>query len=167
MESTTSIPPEFIIKMIRKRGGRDIGKGLGMLINWAEAHQDRTLIHRSIRFTGDVVSALKKAMPEVDPELIGSMVAALTDLWETGQTLDKELKKLAKLRLPQDRERLRDTLVWLDAIQVDMASYWIREVRRDLPRLLDALNRQERNGGPKPRKKLTTRRVAHPSKTRE
>jgi hypothetical protein len=146
MVASTVAPPESIVNMLSKRRGRDVAKGVGMLINWAEVDRDRALVQRSVRFTSDIISALKKAMPNLNPELIGNAVAALTDLWETGQTFDKEMKKLTKLRLPQDRQQLRDTLIWINAIQVDMASYWIQEVRRNMPKLLKALDQQERSG---------------------
>ena len=90
------------------------------------------------------IQTLTTALPATDPELIGGIFANLLDLWETGQKLDKELRKLKKLRLPKDRETLRSTLQWIDAIQLDMASYWIDEIKKDLPKLLKALDKLER-----------------------
>src|SRR5690348_17690211 len=106
METSAIAPPESVVNKLSKRRGRDVARGAGMLINWAEAHRDRALAQRSIRLTSDIIANLKKAMPNLNSELIGTVVAALTDLWETGQKLDKEMKKLAKLRLPQGREQL-------------------------------------------------------------
>jgi hypothetical protein len=91
------------------------------------------------------IRVVKEALPNTDPELIGGFFAHLLDLWETGQKLDRELQKLTKLNFPRDRERLRDTLLWIEAIQVDMASFWIGEVKRDMPTLLKALDRLERS----------------------
>jgi hypothetical protein len=89
-----------------------------------------------------IIPILRSALPATEPEVIGGICADLFDLWETGQKLDKELKKLTTLRFPRDQQRLRDTLVWIDAIQLDMASYWIGEVRKDLPKLFKALDRR-------------------------
>ena len=104
------------------------------------------------------ISVLKKALPDTDPELIGGICAHLFDLWETGQTLDKRLKEICKLGFPQDKERLRDALIWIEAIQLDMASFWIGEVKKDLPKLLEALDRLER----KPRPGKQKRQMAKP-----
>jgi hypothetical protein len=101
------------------------------------------------------IRTLKTALPDTDPELIGGFFANLLDVWETGQKLEQELKKLKKLRLPRDHEALRNVLLWIDAIQVDMASYWIGEVKRDLPKLLRALDRHE--GGKTPRRQKQRR----------
>jgi hypothetical protein len=101
------------------------------------------LIQRSLYLMRIAIRVVKEALPDTDPELIGGFFADLLDLWETGQKLDKELHNLTKLRFPQDRERLRDILSWISAIQIDMASYWIGEVRKDLPKLLRALDRLE------------------------
>ena len=92
---------------------------------------------------GRAIRVVKKALPDTDPELVGGFYADLLDLWETGQKLDKELHNLTKLRFPQDRERLRHILLWISAIQIDMASYWIGEVKKDLPKLLTALDKLE------------------------
>ena len=90
------------------------------------------------------IRVVKEALPNTDPELIGGFFANLLDLWETGQKLDKELHKLTKLRFPQDRERLREVLIWVSANQMDMASYWTAEVKKDLQKLLAALDKLER-----------------------
>ncbi len=90
------------------------------------------------------IETVKAALPGTDPALIGGVLANLFDLWETGQTLDKKLRKLGKLRLPRDRQSLRNVLQWVEAIQLDMASYWISEIRKDLPEILSALDKLER-----------------------
>jgi hypothetical protein len=99
------------------------------------------------------IRTLKTALPNTDPELIGAFFANILDLWETSQELEGELQKLKKLRFPRDQEALRSVLLWIDAIQVDMASYWIGEVKRDLPKLLKALDGQERSVIPSRQKK--------------
>jgi hypothetical protein len=52
---------------------------------------------------------------------------------------------LKTLRLPQDRETLRNSLLWVDAIQLDMASYWIGKVKKELPKLFKAIDKWEHN----------------------
>jgi hypothetical protein len=112
-----------------------------------KAQRDK-LIEQSLLLMRKAICVVKEALPDTDPEVIGGFFADLLDLWETGQKLDKELHNLTKLRFPQDRERLRDILIWISAIQVDMASYWIGEVKKDLPRLLRALDKLERRPRP-------------------
>ena len=104
-------------------------------------------MEKSLQLMRTATRVFKEALPETDPELIGGFFADLLDLWETGQKLDKELLKLQELRLPEDRERLRDILIWISAIQVDMASYWIDQIRKDLPKLMRELDKLE--GKPK------------------
>ncbi len=143
MRAQLAAPPEAAIKVLSKPKGNDVSKAVDTVLSWAASENDHALVQRSVRLMRIVIRALKTALPDTDRELIGGICADLFDLWETGQKLDKELKKLAKFRFPRDRQRLRDTLVWIDAIQLDMASYWIGEVRKDLPKLFKALDQQE------------------------
>jgi hypothetical protein len=113
------------------------------------------------------IRAVQEALPDTAPELIGGILAGLLDLWETGQKLDKELQRLTEFRFPQDRELLRDVLIWVSAIQIDMASCWIGQVKSDLPKLLRELDRFEnmpalRKSQPKPTKQRSAekRKVA-------
>jgi hypothetical protein len=103
------------------------------------------------------IRVVKRALPNTDPELIGGFFASLFDLWESGQTLDEKIKEISGFRFPRDRERLYSTLIWINAIQVDMASYWIAEVEKDLPELLRALDSPERKTRPG-KQKLAGRR---------
>ncbi len=146
-------PPESVVKALSKPNGKNVGKAVGELLNWADSQTDHALIQRSVGLMRVVIRTLKTALPETDPELIGGVCAHLFDLWETGQKLDKELQELTKLRFPQDRERLRRTLLWIEAIQLDMASFWIREVKKDLPKLLQALDKLERKSHPDKQKR--------------
>jgi hypothetical protein len=107
--------------------------------------QKNKLIERSLALMRKAICVVKEALPDTDPELIGGFFADLLDLWETGQKLDKELHRLTKLRFPEDREHLYDILIWISAIQVDMGSYWIGEVKKDIPKLLRALDKSESN----------------------
>ncbi len=113
---------------------------------------DKDVIKQSLLLMRSCIAVVKKALPDTDPELIGGFFADLLDLWETGQQLDRELQKLKKFRFPRDREKLYDILIWIDAIQVDMASYWINEVKRDGAKLRRALDRLEREEDKKGRR---------------
>lgn len=137
-------PPDSVVKALSKPNGRNVVKAAGALLNWANSKKDHALTKRSLDLMRPAIQTLTTALPATDPELIGGIFANLLDLWETGQKLDKELQKLKKLRLPKDRETLRSTLQWIDAIQLDMASYWIDEIKKDLPKLLKALDKLER-----------------------
>jgi hypothetical protein len=149
METRYQNPPQSLVEALSKPGR---AKAVGALVDWANSGVDQTLTQRSLRLMRACIHAVKSALPDKDPELIGGFFANLLDIWETGQRLDTLLKDLAKSRLPRDEERLRNTLLWIDAIQVDMASYWIREIKRDLPKVLKALDISEykrRLGKPK------------------
>lgn len=144
METSLGGPPKSVVKALSKPNGRNVAKAVGHLLNWADSQTDRALIQRSLHLMRRAIRVVRKALPDTDPELIGGFFANLLDLWETGQELDKELHNLAKLRFPRERERLRHVLLWIEAIQLDMGSYWIGEVKKDLPKLLTALDKLER-----------------------
>ena len=106
---------------------RSVRKTAGSLFRGMYPKRDRALVQRSLELMRPIIHNLTTALPATDPQLIGGIFADLLDLWETEQKLDRELHKLTKLRLPEDREEVRSTLIWIDAIQLDMASYWIRD----------------------------------------
>ncbi len=134
-------PPESVVKALSRTNGK----------------ADRALIRRSVRLMNKAIRVVKRALPNTDPELIGGFFASLFDLWESGQTLDEKIKEISGFRFPRDRERLYTTLIWINAIQVDIASYWIPEVEKDLPKLLRALDSPERKTRPG-KQKLAGRR---------
>ena len=148
MKTSLSGPPESVVKALSKPNGENVAKAVGKLLNWSNSRTDHALGQKSVRLMRRVIRVLKEALPNTDPELIGGICADLFDLWETGQTLDNKLKEVCKLRLPRDRERLQDVLIWIEAIQLDMGKYWIGEVKKDLPKLLEALDRLERKPRP-------------------
>src|SRR5579863_721568 len=115
-------PPASIIKALSSRKGRNVAKASAQLLRWAESGQDDALLQRSSRLLRENSRIFKEALPGTDPEIIGGFFASILDLWETGQTLDKQLKKIPKLQFPRDRECLYDILIWISAIQLDMAS---------------------------------------------
>jgi hypothetical protein len=106
------------------------------------------IIRESLELMHAAIEMMKTAMPRTDPELIGGFFANLFDVWETGQELDMKLRELVTLQLPRDVKRVYDILIWVDAIQVDMGSFWIREVKKDLPKLRRALGRFENGSHP-------------------
>lgn len=138
--------PQKLFELVSALEGRPLSlKAVESAAARAGFRQDNGRIRRSLALTRAVIAALKRSMPNASAETIGDTVAALTDLWETGQVLDKRLKKLARMRFPQDAESLRDTFIWIDAIQIDMATYWIRVIQKGLPKLLAALERQRKH----------------------
>ena len=162
MEPNLAGPPDSVVKALSKSNGRNVAKATGALLSWANSKKDHALTQRSLDLMRPAIQTLTTALPATDPELIGGIFANLLDLWETGQKLDKELQKLKKLRLPKDREALRNTLQWIDAIQLDMASYWIEEIKKDLPKLLKALDKLERrpvHGTARRRQRSSARRA--------
>jgi len=149
MEASLGGPPESVVKALSRPNRKNIGKAVGQLLSWANSQTDHALIRRSVRSMRRAIRVVQEALPDTDPELIGGFFANLLDLWETGQTLDKKLKEICNLRFPRDRGRLHDALIWVDAIQVDMASYWIGEVKKDVPKLLRALDKLEHKRRPR------------------
>lgn len=146
MTTASKATPEKIFEQLSKLKGPQIALNeVGKLFAASGIRQDDALIRRSLQLMHKTIRVLKQALPNVEPELIGGFAANLLDLWETGQKLDKTLKDLTRSRPSQDRDGLRDALIWIDAIQADMGSYWINEVKKALPALLRSLDRQARN----------------------
>jgi hypothetical protein len=110
----------------------------------AFANQDMRLQRRSARITRNLLAALKDAAPEVDRQLIGDIVADLTSLWDTGQKLDTALNTLYQTQSDQKRIYLYDFLAFIEAIQIDMAEFWIGNLRSKIPKLRKALQKRER-----------------------
>jgi hypothetical protein len=135
---------EAVEKISKLKGPKKSERGGLMLLANAFASQDTQLQRRSARITHNMLVALNKAFPEVDRQLIGDIVADLDSLWDTGQKLDKELKKLFQMQFPQHRNHLADFLAFGEATQIDMVGFWIRNLRKRIPRLRVALERQER-----------------------
>lgn len=137
---------EDVIEKISKLKGANKSERGGLIwLASAFASQDTQLQRRSARITHNMLVALNKAFPEVDRQLIGDIVADLDSLWDTGQKLDKELKKLFQMRFPQHRNHLADFLAFIEATQIDMVEFWIGNLRKRIPKLRKDLDRQERN----------------------
>jgi hypothetical protein len=86
--------------------------------------------------------ALEAGLPEIESRTIGAVVADIDSLWDTGQKLDKELKRLFRMKFPRDRERLREFFSFIEAIQVEMGTFWIGNLKRRVPTLRKALRDQ-------------------------
>jgi hypothetical protein len=153
---------DVIEKISKLKGPNKAERGGLMLLANAFANQDTQLQRRSARITHNMLVALNKAFPDVDGQLIGDIVADLDSLWDTGQKLDKELKKLFQMRFPEHRNHLGDFLAFIEAVQVDMVEFWIGNLRKRIPKLRKALDQQERKERRRARTKLPKqpRRVA-------
>jgi hypothetical protein len=136
---------EVVEKISKLKGPNKAERGGLMLLANAFANQDTQLQRRSARITHNMLVALNKAFPNVDRQLIGDIVADLDSLWDTGQKLDKELKKLFQMRFPQHRNHLDDFLAFIEVVQIDMVEFWIGNLRKRIPKLRKALDQQERN----------------------
>jgi hypothetical protein len=159
--------------------GKTAAKELGWVAAFADSQSDKAskaLSLRSLHLLRKAIRIVNEALPDTDPTLIGGYFANLLDLWETGQELDKKLKEICTFRLPRDRERLRSALLWIEAIQLDLASYWIGEVKKDTPKLLKALDKlkRKRNAAKRKRKLANARParkrkpgMAHPLRSEE
>jgi hypothetical protein len=136
---------EAVVNKISRLKGPNKAEQGGMIwLASAFANQDLHLQRRSARIAANAMRVLKKALPHSDPELIGSVVADLDSLWDTGQKLDQELKRLFRMRFPQHRQHLREFFAFVEAVQIEMVEFWTGNLRRRLPKLLRELDRQER-----------------------
>jgi hypothetical protein len=128
----------------------------------ADQRSKQEIIKESLELMRAAIEMMKTAMPRTDPELIGGFFANLFDVWETGQELDMKLRELVTLQLPRDAKRVGDILTWVEAIQLDMGSFWIREVKKDLPKLRRAVDRLENESRPQKPSHTSTRRKKRP-----
>jgi hypothetical protein len=132
----------------------------------AFANQDVRRQRRSARIANQMQASLQRAFPEIDPSFIGDVVADLDSLWDLGQKLDSDLKELFQMKFPQDRNHLYSFLIDVEVRQVDEASYLIKRLRKRMPTLLRALDRQERRTASRVRTK-SLKNVENPSVRQE
>ena len=138
--------PQKLKKIALKRGQpQETANAARDFLARALRRQDKQLQRRSARIARNTLVALNKAFPGADRQLIGDIVADLNSLWDTGQKLDKGLKKLFRMRFPQQYNSLREFLAFIEATQIGMAESWIRNLRKRIPKLRLALDRQERS----------------------
>lgn len=140
-------------KISELRGPNKAQQGAMLWMASAFANQNVRRQRRSARVAYRMQASLQKAFPDLDPQFIGDVVADLDSLWDLGQKLDTDLKKLFQMRFPQHRNHLHSFLIDIEVRQLDEASYLIRRLRKRLPTLLRALDRQERSGGRRARTK--------------
>lgn len=141
-----AVSPHRLNRLAIRRGySRATANVAGSLLAHALKTQDKALQRRSARIAHRMQVALQKAFPELDPQFIGDIVADLNSLWDTGQKLDKQLKRLFQMRFPQHRNHLREFLAFIEATQIDMVEFWIGNLRKRIPKLRQALDRQERD----------------------
>jgi len=100
-----------------------------------------------MRLVSGLMRSLKRAFPEVNPQLIGDIVADLDDLWDYGQQLDRDLWAPCRIRLPRDRNALQSLLTGIEVQQVDYARDCIERLHKNLPRLDRYLYKKSRSKG--------------------
>jgi hypothetical protein len=144
---------EVVDKISKLKGPNKDAQGAMILLGSAFANQDTQIQRRSGHIVHKMLVSFKKAFPGVDAQLIGGTVADLDSLWDTGQKLDKELNKLFQMRFPQHRNHLREFLAFIEATQIEMAEFWIGNLRKRIPKLHKALDQQERTERGRARKK--------------
>ena len=135
---------ELIERMSKLKGPNRAEQGAMLWMGAAFAKQDVDLRRRSARIARQTQMSLRRAFPDVDPQLIGDVVADLNSLWDVAQKLDKELKKLFHMRFPQHYNHLGEFLSFIEATQIDMVEFWIGNLRRRIPKLRKALDRRQR-----------------------
>jgi hypothetical protein len=94
-----------------------------------------------------LLRALKEALPHTDPRLIGDFVADVEDLWEYGQKLDEHFKVLLRMTFPKHSEHLRELLLSIKYEQCDESWAHIERLKKSLPQLIKALDRQPPSSG--------------------
>lgn len=148
MRARQKTATEQVIEKISKlKGPNKAQQGAMIWMASAFANQDVELQRRSVRIANRMQVSLQKAFPEVDPEFIGDVVADLDSLWDTAQKLNMELEDLFRMRFPRDRNRLAEFLSFVEATQIDMVEFWIGNLRKRIPKLRRALDRQGRSKG--------------------
>jgi len=157
-------PPAPVLKASLRQRGKTADEAACQTVLQTDFQIDQVLTSQSVLLMRSAIRVFKEALPDTSPELIGGFFADLLDLWETGQRLDKELLKLKELRFPRDREQLRSFLIWISAIQIDMASFWIGGAKKYLPKLLRAVDRLENASSSKPKQKPAKARQAEKRK---
>ena len=146
MEPSFAGPPDSVVKALSKPNGRSVVKAAGALLSWANSKKDHALTKRSqfephVSRHSDAYDRPSRDRSRVDWRNFCQPPRPLGDGPKTGQGT----AKAKEAPTPEDRETLRSTLQWIDAIQLDMASYWIAEIKKDLPKLLKALDKLERS----------------------
>lgn len=136
---------EVVEKISKLKGPNKAERGGLMLLASAFAHQDVQRKRRMFRIADKMSVALDKAFPELDRQLTEDVVADLASLWNLREKLDKDLKKLFQMRFPQHRDHLHSFLIDIEVRQLDEATYLIQRLRKRVPKLLEALDQQERN----------------------
>jgi len=136
---------EIVGKVSKLKGPNRDAQGAMIFLDSAFANQDTEIQRRSARMVHNMLVSLKKAFPTADSQLIGHIVADLSSLWDTGQKLDKNLKRLFQMRFPQHRNHLREFLGFIEATQIDMVEFWIGNLRKRIPELRKAMDLRERS----------------------
>jgi hypothetical protein len=117
----------------------------------ALANQDARRHRQMVRVANSMTATFSKALPNLGPGILDDLVADLSSLWNLRQKLDNDLKDLFEMRFPKDREHLHSFLIDIEVRQLDEASYLIRRLRKRIPTVLKALDRQERGQHRRPR----------------
>ncbi len=138
---------ELVEKVSKLKAPNKDLQAAAMMLGDAAARVDTKLVKRSTDLAHRLVLTLKKALPETDQQLLGDFVAEVSDLWDYGQKLDKILKEVCDMRLPQHQERLREALVAIEVQQFDYALDCIKGLQKTLPKLKQAIDRRARSGG--------------------
>ncbi len=138
---------ELVEKLSKLKAPNKDLQAAAMMLGDAAARVDTKLVKRSTELAHRLLLSVKKALPKADPQLLGDFVAEVSDLWDYGQKLDKILKEVCDMRLPQHQEHLREALVAIEVQQFDYALDSIKGLQKTLPKLKQALDRQARNGG--------------------
>ena len=127
-------------RAVRQEARNLLAKALG--------RQDPLLLKRGVLVARKMEAAFRDAVPHADPQLVDNIVSELEDLWELGQRLDKEIKKLFGMRFPRDQALLADLLRGILVRHLEMGAYHIRSLTREIPELLRILHQSPHaNGG--------------------
>ncbi|MFI5113014.1 MAG: hypothetical protein ACHP9S_09325 [Terriglobales bacterium] len=150
---------DFLVKFSKLKGPNKVLQAAALMLADAAGRVDHKLTKRHVQLAHCLLLSLNKALPDTDRQLIGDFVAEVTDLWDYGQELDKTLKELCEMRLPQHSERMREALVGIEVTQFDYALDCIKGLQKSLPKLKQALDRQAKKsaGRRKQRKQAATR----------
>jgi hypothetical protein len=138
---------ELMQKVPKRRAPNKDLPAAAILLGEAAARVDGKLMKRSTDLAHRLLLSLQKALPGANHQVVGDFVAEVSDLWDYGQKLDRTLKELCAMHLPQQRERMREALVSIEVQQFDYALDCIKGLQKTLPKLKQALDRHAKNAG--------------------
>lgn len=112
---------------------------------------DKVRLKTQRRLLRNLSATFNTIWPELDPDLTGTVIALLLDIFDYSDRIKDDIQRLATLRRPRDAQTLRSFVQDLLILNLQHQGRYIAELRRDLPKLMrrarDAKVRQSEKRG--------------------